>query len=633
MDWNVFRRRVVALLSLLIVSTPRSLFADDSTVARVTMQPEYHQFDQHPLPEGARSCVQPVAADIDGNGASDLYCYHTGEPVLERLLFATDGGGVERQTVELQGRSLAWQFATVGDIDNDGQAELMAPAGSNANEDVLIRGANREVKFFPLLLPEHAPILHHFLSDRSCERRTNLLTVRVRTPKGIFQQVYVVSASDLVPGGTAIVPAGDVAPFVEMMPGGCSAYITAIDSQIIFYHGLSDSTAGQRMPLPDLDTPRPIGVGDFLGDEVPQLLIYSGQIRGWFLASLRSPAPQFRSVTGLPRVLDAGDRVVIGDFDGDGLSDVMVSRSRGKGTLEWYQSQSGAPIANLPVNVKGVNVNGENINGQPVVTDSKGEIRIKGPLSERIELSISLPGGIVSSRTLDRRKNHTIALPPTVYPQLRQGAYAQEGPSLTGPYVCLGMASGDSNTNPDWAECPSGHYLFSPARVTRGEAHAGAPTMPGVCCPLPDPALLGKVTHEALGTCPENSIVTGISRSYPQNVFPMRIRCTELNTSRARTSPPLPGAYFGPRTGPVKVNAASAPVAIRWALGRQSMRTYSVHGCVGVPWGAPLTGYLGRQCDEFRFSKLITPEGLPIVMFPSCTKLTSTYDPRAGCAE
>ena len=145
----------------------------------------------------------------------------------------------------------------------------------------------------------------------------------------------------------------------------------------------------------------------------------------------------------------------------------------------------------------------------------------------------------------------------------------------------------------------------------------------GNCCPLPPGALLPDHVF-ATERCPENRVVTGgrISPEFQkskgeQSAAPTyELRCTLINSERWKLKNDAETVQLDftfDRSQIAKsfdgvskriVGRRQLPARYRFAFGQLSSTSWAREGCLGFPWGAPMTAMGNRGCEGFSFASL-----------------------------
>lgn len=231
------------------------------------------------------------------------------------------------------------------------------------------------------------------------------------------------------------------------------------------------------------------------------------------------------------------------------------------------------------------------------------------------------------------------------------------------PPVCTSfeMATTQSGKSDNVVEsCPTGSAFVGESALNSTAAKAfQATVLIGSCCPLP-PDALTTVRHLFFGSCPPDSVVTGL-RSFnarakeidepamPTNLF----ECTFINTARYQLG--APGLAVRITTLPYGVDRTLGkallgleqhltsswgriPPGIRYAIARIDHSGRDVHSCAGYPWGSLLSGradtsrcgfahrqlqYVGRNGDPVR--------GSPVAIYPECDAIEDPHGPQPRC--
>lgn len=375
------------------------------------------------------------------------------------------------------------------------------------------------------------------------------------------------------------------------------------------------------------------GAGDFNGDGLDDALLFGGVGLGWWVGVSDTGQAVPQPVRGLSR-----GRVgaVVGDYDGDGLADIV---SRAADTTLWMGWSKGMP--GLP----GVTVTASS--GRAAVTDASGSYSLTVAPDE--QLRASKEGFVFSQASLAAQRRNGLRRKRADFVATEVGEGAKVvgrsellGPQRgAGPYVCIGFNPGQGVEG--WGEvhdsCPRGYAYFSFREPGRIETKPERVAVGGACCRLPAEDVLTEERVKSFGACPENFIGVGGDYRPPDH---HALLCARINTERYQLGPVTGGRYFGVGYSMAKhrtrIESAALPVALRYALGRSSYDKWIGEGCVGVRPGYLVTGKQPRTCETIEFRELQyagragdPPAGTPVEMLPKCSKIENEFDAFSGC--
>ena len=307
------------------------------------------------------------------------------------------------------------------------------------------------------------------------------------------------------------------------------------------------------------------------------------------------------------------ERMLIGDFDGDGFSDALapseifgswwIALGNRENSIEYPVSHS----THLATQVEDLTVGDFDCDGrddllQRHVEQGNAQLFLSGVESTLIRRTESSSERSKVGRALGDEQ---------------------------GPYVCVGYVPSSSFDKWGYSSvCPEGYAIYD-SRFTKDYTV-------GSCCRLPLPDILTKVhSVETSGRCPENSIATGV-------ILPAKLRCTQINTKRYALALPTSGIYWGfsarQNNAQESVLKERIPLGIRFGIGRNLFQAWSPEGCLGYPWGALLTKWGPEDCKNSEFRTLVysglasvPPKGTAVQMFPNCKAGVNPFDPNAGC--
>ena len=392
---------------------------------------------------------------------------------------------------------------------------------------------------------------------------------------------------------------------------------------------------------------RSVLFGDFNGDGFSDALFLSGGVVGWWLArGFESGATEveLRASNAMKRSRD----VVAGDFDRDGRSELIALQDS---KLKLISFSEGRPLSGVGLHLR---------------SDAGEQITFSSGADGRARLSLANYAGSEVTPRFDGYHfvPGSFRLPlsnaPTANQQARPirrivavsdssrapgQAYGFGGITGPGPFVCV-------NYSPNTAEwkwrstesaCPSGHGIYSVNEVSSAQqATADSTPVIGACCRLPAEDILTDEHSWASEECPDGSVVTGGAVKWWCLKCEKRVRCTKINAARYQLGEKVPGAYWGRglsrRSHLKRVERLDIPVAIRYAVGRQGLLSWTTDGCVGLPWGSLAVRKGPPRCSGFLFRQLQyrglpgdPPRGTPVEMFPKCQEISDIFDPEASC--
>ena len=386
----------------------------------------------------------------------------------------------------------------------------------------------------------------------------------------------------------------------------------------------------ERMAIPPYVEVHDQLIGDFDGDGIDDIVIRGKKGRNWFL-TLSSLLDN--SVAEAPSK-GWGDRdcsgVGTGDLDGDGLAD-LLGICRGDGdvsTLGWGKLQAVRAVPGATVKV----------NGASFTADDEGEVIVDGPAEVRPEL----PPGVYFP-TVRTVKDHSIGTLLRQPPGTRVGPLGPKAPRAFVPSVCV--AFNPENSRP-WGEliepCSEGYGVMAvddPARA----ASTAAALMRVLCCPLPNPDMLTNEHVEVEEQCPEDFIVTGGTPPSGCETCAKKFRCTKINTKRYQLGAPKAAGYWGSGMSMFeqgnKLNKAAIPTALRFGVGRTGESSWDDDGCISDQWGSVLVSKSRSQCSSYLFRRFeytgsVTGDpapGTPVKVLPDCTSISSPFDRYPRC--
>ncbi len=377
-----------------------------------------------------------------------------------------------------------------------------------------------------------------------------------------------------------------------------------------------------------------VHTGDFDGDGRDDLLLTVPDSPNlWWVAF--SNGKEF-----YPRPLPAGsvgkpqpeERIFTGDFDGDGLFDILRRREGNDSASFISLSRISRPRAGVSVRFAGETVRTKDDGSFEfaVPRNDDGVVEIADPDFQYFRTSIPVV-----------QKRHTwrfvsfLGLPAE---KQTVGAPMSRFGDVSGPYVCLGFNPGDDSLPPSFHTGLNCAENYAPYAVERGMGNLLS------CCRLPSDDVLTKETVlKKQPICPPDFVLTGglIVHTGDSGSDPM-FRCTRINTNRYRLGAPRGAELLGESSTMWNADRryvrTELPLAIRFGINRQSVLRWGKNGCIGQPIGSLLTGVDGKECSSKVFRELQYAgaegdpgAGTPVKMFPDCASLAEVNDPNSGC--
>lgn len=372
--------------------------------------------------------------------------------------------------------------------------------------------------------------------------------------------------------------------------------------------------------------------------------------------------------------IESATHMAAGDFDGDGLSDVLAVYP---GSLRWDLlrfGQRGTAISSIPpiltnfAELTPGDINGDGIDDLVSVdTESPSQLLLllarSAPLLERKQTQI--PVAITremrklltrtqirailewagSSLTDDqfarvpaswKEDNSSLVIRFTRYRRhINSGTYTAPGWLLPerhpGPFLCTGETATISQAFARQRTCPPDHYVTSMDDPGKNRL-IGSPHTWVNCCPLPAEDIVRhddpKLTVER--ECPENYIVTGLadSPSGPIGLAADLLVCSPLNTEKYQLSKEnFNGIYWGfgasERQNPQRLDFRQLPFGLRVGIRRVGEANFDIDGCVSSQPGTALTRLDDfNHCSDAGFRQLVDANTKqPIPMFHECKTL------------
>ncbi len=357
-------------------------------------------------------------------------------------------------------------------------------------------------------------------------------------------------------------------------------------------------------------------IADFNGDMRDDVIVApDGPTVAWILIATGQTAVE----QPLPPGLRFSPRAFAGDFNGDGLADVL---DPGQDGFTLYQSIAGAGISGATVECGSTTTR----------TDDHGRFRLAAESGGRC--SVTAPGRVfvrdwlpVTVAAAHHRPLSFAARPAAPDHPAAAVTFGTAGP---GPYVCTGYVPGP-DVSGKWGRqlvCPRG-YAFVEADDTT--------IVVGSCCRLPDDMLVGIGNWLENDHCPPDHVITG---SRLRDNRQAELRCTKLRTERYRLGSPVAGRYWGVGlSAPEKRGGLSRleiQPALREGVGRLTFATWDTDGCIGATPGFLMVGTVGAACNTMRFAPVLelgtgNIEGRIHQTVPDCAETESPFDPLAGC--
>ena len=626
----------------------------------------FESADFSAIPENLQMDILQVG-DLNGDGRSDVL----GESKSDHSLWVgtqISPMGGDRGTLEFKpwsGFSRMGRTIRLGDLNGDGCADIVAISeGVSLTQGRMLTSAisNCRDSFSPTkidralppgdLLPaplfslnaEGSPALP-LLESLSRETRLRLLPLSQGPNQAqigdessaqsikLIQEVHPIGFGHFLPDSFGV-------PLLFLETPSLTSTVFRLATTKGKY---SSDFVWAQLPWRSQEFPRPI-VADFSGDGLDDFLVQApNSLVGWWLAESNGEMAIEHPVIGLdsPTSLEAGQ--FVGDFDGDGLADLLRPLGSGKGVFISF-ARFGSPVENVEISLDSVSQGKSN---------SSGALDLPAVLPGRHEITASL--GVSSDKNARRvsrviqvgagpMQRINLRIPPPETDSRSVGHAISLGSDKPGPYICLGYTSRQEFQK--WGvignECPEG-YAYLSAERQRISAKEPGPII-GSCCRLPAPDILTEERVEREKSCPEGFVAIGAKNSHggagwkkPQLV------CARVNGTRYRLGPKVPGVFWGvslalPNVAPTLLRE-QIPLAIRYGVQRYDYRTWDNHGCLGNPWGALLVDLAEDNCSESFYRELqYTGQypgdpgpGTPVKMFPDCSELENIFDPTSGC--
>lgn len=622
-----------AVCALLLFFAPSASLGGEPREISVSLQ--IHEMRLEPAFRRSNKRIEPfdesaaiVVGDFNGDDAADIAGLSAGAGVV-RLRFGSEDRTFASQSWRIENADDAdWQTAVTGDFDNDGASDLAACGGTC---ETLVfafarRGSFRTVRVNPdppiepaAPLPSSLIAEHHYGAgkDRVLFLRPGqgwTYAVAADPDTGAYQRDEIFSVSDWQLVG------------VEPLHRGRKPIVIgfAKDNYYLFRRRKLWAAIPRRASW-DITL-----FGDLNGDQLVDMLAFGRGIEGtWAILTGESTGIEL-AITSAPQLLgNDGARPHVGDFNGDGLSDILIAK---RGGVALYEALPG-PAAAADVSLTD--------HAEPATTDESGSIRLTvEPRAAAVRIS-SRRDGTTTARTISASqirsgRRLTLHIPPREE-FYDPGSNIRWGREPNGPFVCTAYNPYGLETR--WGRmrgtCAKGYAALEVDDDSDGSL---------LCCRLPASDIL---TSEHIWTdadmCPPDMIVTG-GVEFKGTLVPRlrrQIRCTRIDASRYTLGKPVPGTYWGIGTSStashLSRSANSMPVAIRGGVGRGDFGVWDSDGCIGSPPGAILVSNRADSCDETRFAVLLRRETndrhatTPVQMFPSCLRPPNVFNPLSGC--
>ncbi len=500
----------------------------------------------------------------------------------------------------------------IADTDGDGRNEVLIAGGHGSLLQMKLGGngevvsqrlqAPAGVGLLPRLLPVRDPILHRDLLAWSDDRRMQSFVVQDSgslSPVADMTRNLSGSRRLLRQQISAKVAGVGVVPFASYFYGadprgaGCEyAEVYGYVGTERVYGALYCIHASQRFA----------GFADVDGDGTDEMLETNDDGARWTVVRVGNPEVPWAEFPSQGR----WTRRVIGDFNGDGLADIVVydapfsgawiAYSLGDYALERpfaWPFPAGARVAAGDVNGDGaydlisLESNGDGlaldvaVNGAPELSDEVRRVVVKsgrgpdpaiGPAAPAVRagelhagswsgcelaegpVRVLLTGnGRPAAEHVVHLSADRSAVAAFLTGELSSGAAEigrATGPGARDePSVCLGYrpavpTTTESKWGRAWGSCPRGYAFYGTAEGAHVDAARNV--IWGACCKLPADDVLEDRTHEVEATqlCPPGYFVTGASRPGCASCG-ADLLCTAVNATRYELGPPLPGRYWG----------------------------------------------------------------------------------------
>lgn len=313
-----------------------------------------------------------------------------------------------------------------------------------------------------------------------------------------------------------------------------------------------------------------------------------------------------------------------GDFTGDGRDDIIALEAESKRIRSYRAELLSAAIGTSVLTNR----------HPPISIDSTGIFNVELERGDILQVIDTLGRTVTPSGVVKAGIDSTLTFTITHTPWLQKINETEQFSTRHQPKICVGLPNDVGVWGQSVFECPQHHAAFS-----LDDMKDAGPLGMIDCCPLPaGDMLLDEHVYAFQQDCPDGYVITStaISRHNP------KFRCTKVNTARYTLGPALKGVYWGdglssPKEG-TRLILQSAPVAMRYAIGRQQLRHWDTDGCIGKDPEAVLTGRSAGACDKLQYKRLLfrglpgdPPEGTPVPIFPDCIAVVGYQGPSPRC--
>ncbi len=382
----------------------------------------------------------------------------------------------------------------------------------------------------------------------------------------------------------------------------------------------------------------PSTLGDFNGDGLTDVLAYGGRNWGWWIANGEGEFAVERSTMGITHPAQ-GEEFVALDTDGDGSDELLVFQA-GSRSIEIYSVSTIRPLHDVRIQVDA---------NAAVRTAEDGRAELAGALGQRVVArvdSTAVRDGYEITRIIKgKQRSLRFIFPERLFgtPQASNGAgFSNRFP---GPYTCNGYNLRESIPFERWGMvsglCPEHSAVF--AFDDPGNSAKSGDTVPfsALCCRLPSHDMLtGKISYHST-SCPQGMIVTGGRNAVELSSGAKRyeLRCAEINSKLYSLGSAIPGDYWGMgasvRSQENNIPRTAVPEAVRAGIGRVDYEKWDPDSCIGRDMNAVLTTVAPDSCSNFRFSRFLKRRGdgrlEPVRMFPDCAGPLDSTDPHGKC--